>query len=335
MRRFSWPLPVLLIASVGASACDGPTTPLPPPELPPTVVADLSPFDSIPSWFLLFDLSARVIGSSQVLAPPLPRASSLLATPSSGGLFGDSALGKSFVWRCDSEQYSPTNAIAGAPLDGIRVLLYGADDVGAPVCPLVTMAYYDIHDVGTAGSPALHITVRDTSLAVSYFDYGIQVTAADSDFSATLSGSVSDGVRHMDLAGTASGTLLSRVRSLVATRAGSPARVELHQTESDTGATGFTSVSDLSLIHGSDTVRFAGVWNGFVGHFTVDVNGRRFATILNGDSTAASGPDGRPLTGAEQDAVMWLGVMEELGTSLLPAMVQPAGYLLGFNAYHH
>ena len=311
MRSFLTAATVL--AALIALACSDPTTPPAPPTLPASVTTDLAGFDSIPSWGLLFLVSVRDVRP----------------------LFADSSLGKTFRWDCDSSRYVGTATLPGAPLDGIRFLLYGSTDTGQPICPLVTLAYYDIHDVGTVDSPSVHIAVRDTSLAVSYLDYTIRATAQGSAFSATLSGFVTNGPQRFDVAGTASGTSTLRARTLVATRVGSGAQVVIQQSE-DYSVPVVALHGDTRLIHGGDTVRLAGTLTGTgIGTLNVDVNDRHFATVNQGDSTTTyTGPDGRVLTAPEEEAVLWMRGIGALGYTVVNEMLQPAGWLLGFNAHH-
>lgn len=117
-----------------------------------------------------------------------------VADLSSGPIIPDPVLGTTFEWDVDVDAYVATSR-TGAPANGVRFILYTVNGIThRPVEPVVEVGYVDLMDESTTGSLQLHIRVLGTGGTPTYLDYTAAIVASSSSFTATVQGSLSNGL---------------------------------------------------------------------------------------------------------------------------------------------
>jgi hypothetical protein len=101
-------------------------------------------------------------------------------------LFPSNVLGKTLEWNTSTSQYA-ISTLAGAPANGIRILLYFADpSTGEPFLPLTLIGAVDLTDKSTpqADKLGVKLTFGQTTAA----EYDITVVSGTSSASVTIAG---------------------------------------------------------------------------------------------------------------------------------------------------
>jgi len=270
----------------------------------------------------------------QRLAPAL----SLMASPS--GIFPDSIRGTTFTYDCGGLTYI-RDTVSGADPNGIRIVLYAADQGGgAIICPTTEVGTLDIIDVGTTTVPAVRVLVKGTN-AVTYVDYTVSGTSTNTSFTATVAGYVTDGTHRLDFSYTITGNLTGVTANATLDNDAADAHVALYERLSVNGDKLSFSI-DYRISHGGETVRLAGSMTvdslgNVTAHFTVQAGGGTFATITATPSDTGAvetfrGPGGRELTADELDAIEQLFEAPQNLFNHLSDLLAPAGSLVGFGA---
>jgi hypothetical protein len=117
-----------------------------------------------------------------------------VAALSTGPIIPDPILGSTFEWDVDADQYVVT-ARTGAPANGVRFILYGVNPITeTPIEPLVEVGLVDLMDESTTGNLRLHIRVQGLGGTPTYLDYTAGIIATSTSFTATVNGSLSNGL---------------------------------------------------------------------------------------------------------------------------------------------
>ncbi len=272
----------------------------------------LSPGGAIPS------LRSGTAAGRQSLALAALRPA--LVGPSFNSVIPPAALGKSYIYDPNAGHYVEGTGSAGpAPSNGIRFALYAIDPLTQrPATPLVEVGHADLLDESTSTTSRLHVLVKGTgSTPFTYADYTIVATSGTSSFSAQASGYVTNGTARLDFTTSASATQTQVVIDHAFTLDQPSVSAHLQETLTLTGTSSAALTLNFSVTRGNETVVLAGTLtltqnsdNSFTttANFTVTANGGRFATIsgtIQGQTGTftTTGPGGRQLTAAEQDAV--------------------------------
>ena len=132
----------------------------------------------------------------------VPQVSEMSVLP----IIPDPILGTTFEWDVSTDAYVATSR-TGAPANGVRFILYGINPLTqTPIEPLVEVGLVDLMDESTTGTLRLHLRVQGVGGTPTYLDYTAAIVAGSTSFTATVNGSLSNG-----LAGAALKTLTFNV----------------------------------------------------------------------------------------------------------------------------
>lgn len=240
-----------------------------------------------------------------------------VADLSAGPIIPDPITGTTFEWDVDADAYVATTR-TGAPANGVRFILYAVNSIThQPIEPVVEVGLVDLMDESTTGSLRLHIRVQGVDGTPTYLDYTAAIVAGSTSFTATVNGSLSNG-----LAAAALKTLTYNVAFQVSQNAvtenasydlNNPSvsvDVSLRLTASASGigvAVDFRFARPGELVRLTGNVTLTAVGDELVvsGAVTVTVNGGIYAraTILAGAEPQWVRHDGTALDAAELAAL--------------------------------
>jgi len=234
-RNLRW-MPMIGVLALAAGACsDNGTDPVNPGDFDPVAteqaVQDLqsrlnSESDMMVSLGLVSQSLGMQMGASRVLPRELNRApvpfsakviqGFSMSASAVAPVFPPELLGVTFEWNFTEGNYAPT-ARAGAPVDGIRFILYAIDPVTrVPVEPPVETGFLDLTDEGVGD--VLRVGLYAESGGTALVDYFIELTYAlvgqDIDVTASAEGFISDGQNQLDFALSQGATLLGATETL-------------------------------------------------------------------------------------------------------------------------
>jgi len=290
-------------------------------------------------------------GGQDAVSPRLP--SGLAASAGLPPVFPPEVLGLTFEWDPDSLHYASTNR-SGAPLNGIRFILYETDsltsypDTGAEVGSL------DIIDHAPASGAQLRFLMRGLNDSPTYLDYTLTFTGGPSAISVGANGFVSNGAAG----GLERRFTFTAALTATATAGGSDETVDfsydynvrniavdLHvatseDTLADTSVLAldyrFTRTNESIRLLGADTLTSGGTVDN--GQFVVTVNGHLYATLTTTDNsdvlTDANG-DVVPINNNDnrhEDTIFVALVFGIIyATATLAVVLAIPGFLLGFS----
>ncbi|HEX5387866.1 MAG TPA: hypothetical protein VFW66_14275 [Gemmatimonadales bacterium] len=252
------------------------------------------------------------------------------------------AMGKSYVWDSNQQQYVEGTGSAGpAPSNGVRFVLYAVDPLTSkPATPLVEVGYADLIDESTSAAAALRVKI--VGGATTYADYVISVSGSSIAATFEASGFITDGTHRLDFDDTLSASSnqatvdfqLSLDQPAVTARL--QATLNVGNPTSTLGATfTVTRGTETVVLDGTLTITETQSSESLSESFTVKVNGNVFATITaSGESGSQAtvtytGPGGRDLTTDERNALD--AMLEAPGTlaDLADQALAPASELVG------
>lgn len=284
----------------------------------------------------LFNATRPDLGAPQPFALTVERATLLeslvpqLSSPNAAGIPRiDSIAGAVFQWDAANHRYYKAATTGCTSPNGpcIRFILYAIDPLtDEPATPLTPVGTADFIDRSAGNTTSLQILVEGNGGAPTYVDYTVTVTPGVDSFTASATGTVSNG-----LAGDANKTLTFSVTfaaspvgvSATATFTLNNPAVTVTLSESlqvsgqDTTITvhfGFTRPGETITLDGTVTIH-QGVTTVAV---TVKVNGESFANITGPFSNPTiTHPNGQPLTADELEALGTLfGAAEDFSNHL-------------------
>ena len=267
----------------------------------PLVASSVAAMDIRPKS--LAGRQAAAIRSAKRLAALLPAAANKSFSASSAAIPPEIA-GKTYAYSGGT--YVPTDR-TGAPVNGVRFLLYAVDPVTfTPVEPLVETGYVDITDLSGSSTQAARVQV--VSGTTTYLDY--TVTANSLTGSITLVGFVTDGTNraNLNLRTTVTSTGVTLVYSLDVPQR--DVSIDLNLTANDLVGEGGTVGISLSMSGPNGTVSMTGQFTVNGATLTVRTGGRTFATITatGGAEPVITGADGLPIT--DEDAAALQSIFE-------------------------
>jgi len=274
---------------------------------------------------------------AQALKQVVPGFASLAAT----AIINDTLLGSVFTWNTTSNQYTRYST-TGGPSNGVRFFLYAtAPGASTPSLPLVQVGYADLLDLSNGSTAALEILVKNVPGSVTYLDYTFTGSGNSSSFTASVTGTVTNG-----LAGNANKTLTFNISI-----SGSTSSVSLHLslslnnpaitvqeviTVADNGST-TTLTIDFTITRPGESVRLAGsvVISDSDGsatiNITITVNGGTFASIRGtSEHPVIARAGGGQLTADEFMAMTYLFIAAADVSENVTALFEPAQRSLGF-----
>jgi hypothetical protein len=281
-------------------------------------------------------------------------AASVLSSNTTAGVIPTTLQGKTFVWDAATSQYvvDPT-ANPAAPATGVRIILYAIDPLTRRPAgnPPTAVGYVDLIDQSAGSTNQVQVIVAGGTPAnpgTTYINYTISATVTGTPataFNASAVGYVSDATRRLTFNATFAATNLN-----TATPNGqfdatwvldNPAvTVTAHESVASPDANHATLTIDLSVTHGTETVRLAGTVayvaspQTLTVDLTVTVNGQVFARIT-GTATPTSGniqalhADGSQLSAAEEIALSMLAGLPDRLTEAIDHLFHPAQRLMG------
>jgi hypothetical protein len=326
-RRATLAAAVALAASL--TACSESTSPdtVSPESLNSELDGLVSTFDNNVAFQSLKSLQLffPAYGSIQALRATLPdapqvtrftgaRAAQLIAAlraPIAGqALFPADVLGKTLAWNAETDQYVVSDQ-AGAPANGVRILLYVVDPVfESPVEPLQQIGYVDLTDESTAAVDKLGVLLKLGNTTIA--DYDITATTTTTGGSLGAAGFVTsaDGSQQItfELAAVVTETSVSFTYDISGSD-GTAVFLDL-----EFGAASVTAVFRVS--HGGNTVEMNITLDGETFSGSIKFNGTVVAnlvTTIEGD-LAIEPVEGRTLTQAQVTAL--LAMFERIGDFL-------------------
>ena len=314
---------------------------------------------------------ARLAAALRVTLPPAPAASTRGALRRDlprrdarllGGLVGasslppvlpDSLLGTTFVWEPDSLHYVASSR-SGAPLNGIRFVLYDTDTLTSLPDTAAEVGSLDIIDLAPAAGAQLRFLVRGVTGSPIFLDYTLTYLAGAGAYTVGANGFLSNGapgarerrftftaaITSTETAGGADGTVAFTYDLNVP-----DVSVELNfATSEDTLQDSSVLAIDYRFTRRNENIRFVGSdtttagGNTENGQFVVTVNGHRYATLTITDNIAVvtdANGDVVPIDDNDQrheDEIilfLFLGVLH--ATLILGNVLAIPALLLGFS----
>lgn len=307
----------------------------------------------------------RLLAALRVTLPPAPRglmrqamrrplarhdltALAHLAGPSQGPVIPDTLLGVTFVWDTISVSYVASN-LTGAPLNGVRFVLYDTTAVGTPD-PATPIGSLDIIDKAPASGVQLEFLVLGTTGAPTYLDYTLTLLAGANGFTVDAVGFVSNGlagvvqrkftfnaaITHTDVANGASESADFTYSVNVPN-----VSVTLHLADDSVNVTNILS-ADYRFTRHNENIRLLGadttISGDENGQFTVTVNNNLYATaVITSGTGVIKDHSGNivPINSNDQQyeddvfiALLFGGVLQSV--AILAAVLAVPSVLLGF-----
>ena len=358
-RNLKW-MPMIAVLALAAGACsDNGTDPVDPGDFDPVAteqaVQDLQnrlndDSDIMISLGLVSQGLGMQMGASRVLPRELNRApvpfsarvvqGFAMSASSAEPVFPPELLGLTFEWNSGEGQYLPTER-AGAPVDGMRFILYAIDPLTrVPVEPLVETGFLDVTDEGVGDE--MRVGLYAESGGTALVDYFIALTYAvvgqDLSVTASAEGFISDGTDQLDFALSQGATLLGStetiemdlVYSLSLAGQNVSVTLEMHGEFDFSGETPLEAATvEFRVQNGTEFVDFEmslGTDNTLTG--VIQYNG---TTVVNISGTEAdpvfTRADGEALTLAEVAALVDLFDMVDDVLDLVEDLFEPFGGL--------
>jgi hypothetical protein len=272
---------------------------------------------------------AAALRSAQRLAKILPTSRNKSFSASRASVPAQYA-GVTFVYNTADGTYIASD-IAGAPVNGVRFLLYAVDPLTLePVDPLVTTGYVDLIDKSVGVTNAAQIIV--VSGGITYLDYTVSASSSASSGVVNAIGYITDGTTRANFNLHATVTMTSGL-ALDYTLTVPSRDVGIHLTLVATGLDTQAGTLDIALdMHGPNgTVTFAGEFSPDGGTLTVKVGGELFATIVSsGDQTVITGANGHVLTAEDQQALNDIYILSGGAFGSFDQLLAPVGmYISG------
>lgn len=207
------------------------------------------------------------------------------------------ARGIVYVFNPDSGQYVASNQ-AGAPPNGLRIMLYTINDNGQPVLPLAELGYLDLIDESNASGDRLHVILKLGATTIS--DYTIVSQPGVNSQRLTATGylrnvSGTEQVNYTLMSYENFGTGVGDFEYTLTAQGGAQVLIDSHDNGDLTGST------LIEVSHGGNTMTFdiTDTASGFNGDILF--NGTLVATVSRADGQEAvfTGADGRPLSQQE------------------------------------
>jgi len=249
--------------------------------------------------------------------------------------------GSVYTWNTSTDSYQQS-ATTGGPSNGVRFILYAVDPLtDMPSLPLTQVGYVDLMDESTGSAAILHVKVNNTGGIITYLDYIFTGSGSSTNFSASASGTVTNGLSgsanktlsfNVSITGGSSSETLSSTYTL-----NNPAvTVTEGLTVADNGTTltltvNFTFSRTGETVNAQGTIAINDADGSGTVNVTFKVNGSTYATLtgnVNSPSLARSG--GGQLSGAEQDALGHLFIAAADISEKTGEIFNPAESVLGF-----
>ncbi len=246
--------------------------------------------------------------------------------------------GRTYVFDADQRRYVPDSSRAGAPVNGVRYILYAVNPLTQEPVVSAEIGHADLTDEGGAAPNTVSLRLRAVSQDVTFVDYTVALAGAATTGDLAVHGTFFDGRKHLTFAirahaenGAESQTLALEFQLAVPEDQFALAnRAHAVATPADS-----TVRAEQAVAIGDNTFSIASVHQAERLDATVGVNGAPFA-VIHGDASTLSvlNPNGQPLSAEERVALGQLlglfdGVSRLLGSLLAPiaalfALVPPA-----------
>src|SRR5919197_2164962 len=171
-----------------------------------TVMLDVAASPAIrPATTLLETLRPTLVRSgSQMFLPGLRQTQKLQAmvpsfsiSAAQGRIIPDSMYGRVFEWDTTLHQYTYQGTMVSG-LTGVRFILYANGLDGTVFEPVTAIGTLDIIDESTPTKLQVQVLVKNSAATTTYVDYTASVVTGSSSASATVSGSISNGLSGAD-----------------------------------------------------------------------------------------------------------------------------------------
>jgi hypothetical protein len=256
-------------------------------------------------------------GTAHLVAPQIPPA----------------IRGMTFVLDSSTLQYVPDPSRPGAPANGVRFILYAADSSTHQPLPGQEIGYADLTEEAPPASPAIALRLQAIIAGATRLDYRVAVAGTDSAGTLEAAGFTDDGTTRVEFrVGVQGARAADTTVAEVVFAIGIPSRGFLATATLQHVTLAGDSAGAIAM-----TVRQGFNQVGMAVHATpgeitgvFQVNGISFASV-RGDSEhpTIQGADGRPLTGAESDALIGIQRLSGRVMEMFDCLMQPVGGILG------
>jgi hypothetical protein len=270
-------------------------------------------------------MRAAAVRSAERLAAVLPKS----GKPGSGAsmAIAPAVMGKTFVYSAGSYVVSDR---AGAPVAGVRFILYAVDPVTfAPVEPLVETGYVDLTDLSSGSTSAAR--VRVVSGDTEYLNYSVTAINSVSSGRVTVLGWVTDGTHQANI--NLRATLTFSAGLTLTYSVDVPTRdfsIDLRLTSSGLDPQTATIVVSLDVRGPNGWIQMSGQFDQNGGTLNVTVSGHHFATITQTGAAepVITGADGQPMTQDDLAAVRGIFYLTTEAFTSFDQMFAPVGAFL-------
>jgi len=246
------------------------------------------------------------VAEARLLAAALSSALAPVTGAVTAAIFPPEILGKTYEWSTATLRYEQT-ARAGAPVNGVRFILYALDAIGGPIVTQ-EIGYADLKDESSGTTQQMHLLV--VGATVTYLDYTVAATAGPTAGTGTVTvlGYITDGSHRLDFNCPVTVTATSVTLDIAFDVNADNAHVRETLTVTPIQPSGLGLDIDFTLQFGNEVVTLTGADTATgvseSGSLTVRVNGGLYATITitNGEPTFL-GAAGQPLTADDLTAL--------------------------------
>jgi hypothetical protein len=226
--------------------------------------------------------------------------SGLMGSLSRPPVFPDTLLGLTFEWSPDSAKYLVSSR-SGAPLNGIRFILYETNPITSQPDIGVEVGTLDILDLAPAAGAQLRFLVRAVSGSPTFLDYTLTFLAGTNAYTVGATGFVSNGAAgarerrftfNAAITSTETTGGVDETTDFTYSLNVPDVAVELHLESSDDAVRDtavlaidyrFTHRNESIRFLGADTTTNAGTFEN--GKFVVTVNAHLYSTLTITDGT--------------------------------------------------
>ena len=240
------------------------------------------------------------------------------------------AFGRTYVYDATAGQYVVDPDRAGAPVNGVRFVLYPTDGNGA-IMPDTEIGYADLTDERAASTEVAGLRFKVVSGTTTVLDYAFEVGGLFVSPSIEIQGFISDGTDRVNFELSTQGP---------AWEIGGPFELEAELSVPSSGFTVTASLSqvgvpdpvsdvELTIASGDDRLELSATTAMGQIDASVTVNGSVFATVQGSVANPTiAGEGGRELTQEEWSALARIVEFTGGVFALLGGLLAPAGPLL-------
>ena len=237
--------------------------------------------------------------------------------------------GTTYVWDTPQRRYVAASGRTGAPVDGVRFVLYAVNPLSREPVISAEIGYADLTDVGLARPSGVGLRLLVVSGVTTFLDYTVIADGSATSGSLSVNGFLTDGTTRLTFGIQARGALGPEGRTgavdftFDVVDHGFGATGSARMTD---GPVGQAQQVDLVVRVRDARVRFAVAGDGSAVDGSIFVNDQLFATVT-GDprQPAVRGAGGRALRNDEAQALGQMLGLADTAFRVLGALLEPVG----------